>query len=126
MARGRRSVCLFYESLPLSSNCKISLWPVKVIIRMYSVVRALLAFLTGYFWCRASLQIENAMLRHQLAATLKHLLTGYFHYYPRWRIHLGLATETPDVRPVHSSDLCDIVEIADPGGLHHHYIWQAA
>ena len=57
---------------------------------------------------------------------LKRTLKNYFVYYHRWRTHLGLGMDTPNVRPVHPPDLGEVIEIADLGGLHHHYLRRAA
>jgi len=57
---------------------------------------------------------------------LKRILQRYFEYYHRWRTHLGLEMDTPQDRDVQTPDKGDIIEIADLGGLHHHYLRQAA
>ncbi|MGH8602632.1 MAG: hypothetical protein ACREXR_07600 [Gammaproteobacteria bacterium] len=43
-----------------------------------------------------------------------------------WRTHLGLEMDTPQGRVVQTPDKGDIIEIADLGGLHHHYLRLAA
>ncbi len=57
---------------------------------------------------------------------LKRILTIYFDYYHRWRTHLGLEMDTPRGREVQAPDQGRIVEVADLGGLHHHYVRLAA
>ena len=57
---------------------------------------------------------------------LKRILQRYFEYYHRWRSHLGPEMDTPQGRVVQMHDKGDIIEIADLGGLHYHYLRQAA
>ena len=52
---------------------------------------------------------------------LKQLLTSYFNYYHRWRVHRSLDMDSPDSRPVRPPELGEVVEFPDVGGLHHHY-----
>ncbi|MDH3315931.1 MAG: integrase core domain-containing protein [Gammaproteobacteria bacterium] len=60
------------------------------------------------------------------ASHAKRILTGYLHYYHRWRTHLSLAMDSPDSRPVQPPDLGAVVEFQDAGGLHRHYERMAA
>jgi len=50
---------------------------------------------------------------------LRHVLTSYFSYYHRSRLHLCLDKDSPDSRPVQS--VGKIVAIPEVGGLHHRY-----
>jgi putative transposase len=50
---------------------------------------------------------------------LRRILTQYETYYQYSRTHLGLAKDTPILRPI--SALGSIVSIAQVGGLHHRY-----
>ena len=54
---------------------------------------------------------------------LKRLMCEYIHYYHEDRIHLGLAKDTPQGRPVatDSADGTRIQSFARLGGLHHRY-----
>jgi len=51
----------------------------------------------------------------------KRVLTNYFAYYHRWRTHLSLEMDSPDPHEVHPTGRGRIAEVADVGGLHHHY-----
>ena len=50
---------------------------------------------------------------------LRRVLTSYFSYYHRSRLHLSLDKDSPDPRPVQS--VGKIVAIPEVGGLHHRY-----
>src|SRR5262249_363547 len=50
---------------------------------------------------------------------LRRVLTSYFSYYHRSRLHLCLDKDSPDSRPVQS--VGKIVAIPEVGGLHHRY-----
>jgi putative transposase len=52
---------------------------------------------------------------------LKQILTDYFRYYHRWRTHLALEMDSPDGQEAHSIDRGRVAEVAEVGGLHHHY-----
>jgi hypothetical protein len=52
---------------------------------------------------------------------LKRVLSEYIEHYHRWRTHLSLEMDCPEPREVHATDRGRVVEIADIGGLHHHY-----
>jgi len=56
---------------------------------------------------------------------LKRILSSYFDYYHPWRTHLGLAMDTPQGREIQIPDMGKVIEFADLGGLHHHYLRQA-
>ena len=57
---------------------------------------------------------------------LKRVVTQYVDYYNGVRTHLSLCKDSPDRRPVHHSDEGRIVELKKVGGLHHHYMREAA
>jgi putative transposase len=45
----------------------------------------------------------------------------YLDYYHDWRTHLSLSMDAPNPRTVHPPDRGEVVEVAEVGGLHHHY-----
>ena len=57
---------------------------------------------------------------------LKKTLASYFDYYHRWRTHLSLDMDAPEHRHVQPTELGDVVEFPDIGGLQHHYERRAA
>jgi transposase InsO family protein len=57
---------------------------------------------------------------------LRQLLEGYWDYYHRLRPHRSLEHDSPIPRPVESRDRGKVVEMPLLGGLHHHYLRQAA
>jgi len=57
---------------------------------------------------------------------LRQLLEGYLDYYHRLRPHRSLDHDSPIPRPVESPDRGKVVEMPLLGGLHHHYLRQAA
>jgi transposase InsO family protein len=57
---------------------------------------------------------------------LKRTLTSYFDYYHRWRTHLSLDMDAPEHRPVQPSELGEVLEFSDIGGLQRHYERRAA
>jgi transposase InsO family protein len=57
---------------------------------------------------------------------LRRLLTDYFDHYHRWRCHRSLDMDCPLRRPVQDPQLGEVVEVAEPGGLYHHYERRAA
>ena len=52
---------------------------------------------------------------------LRRLLASYFHYYHRWRTHLSLAMDCPDLRPVQPPEQGAVVAFPEVSGLHHLY-----
>jgi len=73
--------------------------------------------------------IRRECLDHVVVMNERHLrriLTGYFDYYHRWRIHQSLKMDCPERRDVHASDRGRVVELGHLGGLHHHYERAAA
>jgi len=66
--------------------------------------------------------IRRECLDHVIVMNERHLrriLTGYFDYYHRYRVHQSLELDCPAHREVQVNGR--IVEIAELGGLHHHY-----
>jgi len=57
---------------------------------------------------------------------LKQILESYFQYYHGVRPHRSLDHDSPVPRPVQSPDCGKVIEIPLVGGLHHHYLRQAA
>jgi transposase InsO family protein len=58
-------------------------------------------------------------------AHLRRLLRDYVRYYQDDRTHLGLAKETPALRPAKArpSDDAKVVALSRFGGVHHRYEW---
>jgi len=68
--------------------------------------------------------IRRECLDHVIVMNERHLrriLTGYFSYYHKWRVHQSLEMDCPERRDVHALDRGRVVEIGHLGGLHHHY-----
>jgi len=66
--------------------------------------------------------IRRECLDHVIVLNERHLrktLAAYFRYYHRWRTHQALEMDSPEGREVHA--VGRVVEVADLGGLHHHY-----
>ena len=57
---------------------------------------------------------------------LRRVLESYFEYYHSVRPHRSLSHDSPIPRPVESPDLGKVIEMPLLGGLHHHYLRQAA
>jgi len=57
---------------------------------------------------------------------LKRVLTRYVDYYNGVRTHLSLRKDSPDRRPIQFSSEGRIIELKKVGGLHHHYMREAA
>ena len=57
---------------------------------------------------------------------LRQILESYFEYYPKVRLHRSLSHDSPIPRPVESLDRGQVTETPLVGGLHHHYIREAA
>ncbi|MGH8716892.1 MAG: integrase core domain-containing protein [Burkholderiales bacterium] len=73
--------------------------------------------------------IRRDCLNHMIVFNERHLkriLKRYFEYYHWWRTHLGLEMNTPHGRDVQTPHKGEVIEIADLGGLHHHYVRLAA
>jgi putative transposase len=73
--------------------------------------------------------IRRDLLDHVIVFNERHLrrlLTEYVNYYHRFRTHLSLAMDCPESRAVQASELGEVIEVAEVGGLHHHYERQAA
>jgi putative transposase len=57
---------------------------------------------------------------------LRQILKSYFQYYHNVRPHRSLAHDSPVPRPLESPDCGKVIELPLVGGLHHHYLRQAA
>jgi putative transposase len=57
---------------------------------------------------------------------LKRLLTAYIAYYHRFRTHLSLEMDCPQPRAVQPPATGGVRVVPEVGGLHHHYVRQAA
>jgi transposase InsO family protein len=57
---------------------------------------------------------------------LRKVLECYFEYYHEVRPHRSLSHDSPIPRPVESPDRGGVIEIPLVGGLHHHYLREAA
>jgi transposase InsO family protein len=57
---------------------------------------------------------------------LSQILQSYFQYYHKVRPHRGLSHDSPIPRLVESPDRGDVIEMPLVGGLHHHYLREAA
>jgi transposase InsO family protein len=57
---------------------------------------------------------------------LRQILKSYFEYYHKVRPHRSLSHDSPIPRPVHSPDRGKVTEVPLVGGLHHHYLREAA
>jgi len=57
---------------------------------------------------------------------LKRVLTDYFRYYHRWRTHQSLEMDSPEGRAACPAEQGRVIEVAEIGGLHHHYVRIAA
>jgi putative transposase len=68
--------------------------------------------------------LDHVIVLHE--RHLRRLLTGYFHYYHRWRTHRALDMDCPVPRPVQRPEVGLIHEVPEVGGLHHHYERRAA
>jgi transposase InsO family protein len=73
--------------------------------------------------------IRRECLDHVIVLNRRHLrriLKGYFSYYHRARTHLSLDKDAPVSRERQGSEVGDVVEFAEVGGLHHRYERRAA
>jgi transposase InsO family protein len=68
--------------------------------------------------------LDHVIVLHE--RHLRRLLTGYFHYYHRWRTHRALDMDCPLPRPIQRPGDDSIREVPEVGGLHHHYERRAA
>jgi putative transposase len=57
---------------------------------------------------------------------LRQILQSYFQYYLEVRPHRSLEHDSPIPRPVQSPECGKVIELPLVGGLHHHYLRQAA
>jgi len=68
--------------------------------------------------------LRRDCLDHVIALNEHHLrrvVARYLDYYHEWRTHLSLSMDAPNRRTVHPPDWGRVVEVAELGGLHHHY-----
>jgi transposase InsO family protein len=73
--------------------------------------------------------IRRECLNHVIVLGPRHLrriLSRYTEYYNTVRTHLSLNKDAPDRRPAQARDCGRIIELKKVGGLHHHYLRQAA
>jgi hypothetical protein len=73
--------------------------------------------------------IRRKCLDHVIVLNEDHprrVLRRYFTYYDRGRTHLSLDIDCPHGRPIQPPQVGDVVEVAEVGGLHHHYEGRAA
>jgi len=73
--------------------------------------------------------IRRECLDHVIVLSTRHLrsiLGRYFEHYHRWRCHRSLEMDCPVPRPVQGPELGQVVEVAETGGLYHHYERRAA
>ena len=73
--------------------------------------------------------IRRECLDHVIVMNERHLrriVGAYLDYYHRSRTHLSLEMDCPEHREVQQVDRGRVIEIAEVGGLHHHYERQAA
>ena len=60
---------------------------------------------------------QNPYAEHDL----KRVLSCYLAYYHRWRAHQSLEMDPPESRSVQHVGEGKVTEVAEVGGLHHHY-----
>jgi transposase InsO family protein len=73
--------------------------------------------------------VRRECLDHVIVLNERHLrrvVGKYLDYYHHFRTHLSLEMDCPEHRQVHDVDRGRLIEIADVGGLHHHYERRAA
>ena len=73
--------------------------------------------------------IRRECLDHMMVfneASLRRTLKSYFRYYACSRTHLSLAKDAPEERPIQPPEMGPVIELAEVGGLHHHYERRAA
>lgn len=85
-------------------------------------------------WQRAYVErvigtIRRECLDHVIVlgeGSLRQTLTSYIAYYHQWRTHLSLRKDAPQSRKTQFPAEGPVIEIAEVGGLHHHYERRAA
>jgi transposase InsO family protein len=85
-------------------------------------------------WQRAYVErvigtIRRECLDHVIVlgeGSLRRTLTSYIAYYHQWRTHLSLSKDAPQSRKTQLPAEGPVIEIAEVGGLHHHYERRAA
>jgi len=73
--------------------------------------------------------IRREVLDHVIVLNDRHLrrvLTTYISSYHHFRTHLSLAMDCPHSRAVAPPEMGKVLALPDVGGLHHHYVRQAA
>ncbi len=73
--------------------------------------------------------IRRDMLDHVIVLNERHLmrlLTAYVRYYHQFRMHLSLAMDCPEPRPLDPPEVSNVIAVPEVGGLHHHYKRHAA
>jgi transposase InsO family protein len=68
--------------------------------------------------------LDRVIVFHE--CQLRQILESYFEYYHNVRPHRSLDHDSPVPRPVESPERGKVVEMPFVGGLHHHYLRQAA
>jgi putative transposase len=80
--------------------------------------------------CRAPHRLDPPrMLDHIIVFNerhLRHVLSSYFQYHHRTRIHLSLDKDCPQPRPKQPPSAGKIIAFPEVGGLHHRYERRAA
>jgi len=88
---------------------------------MFLVLPALAAALSSLLKSRASLQLEDLALRHQIGG-----LQRSAEKRPRLTAADRMAKESPEPRPVQPPEMGRIIAIPQVGSLHHRYERRAA
>jgi len=73
--------------------------------------------------------IRRERLDHVMILNERHLrrvLTAYFEYYNRFRVHQSLDMDAPEEKTAHAPHEGEVIAIPHGGGLHHHYERKAA
>ncbi len=73
--------------------------------------------------------IRRECLNHVIVLNERHLktiLSSYFDYYHKWRTHLSLNMDSPEMRPIQPPEQGDVFEFPEVGGLHHRYVRKVA
>jgi putative transposase len=68
--------------------------------------------------------LDHVIVLHE--RHLRRLLTGYFQCYHHWRTRRALEMDCPVPWPIQRPEVGSIREVAEVGGLHHHYERRAA
>jgi len=68
--------------------------------------------------------IDHVIAFHE--SSLRKILRSYFEYYHRFRTHLSLGKDSPELRAIQPPEMGSVVSVPQVGGLHHRYERQAA